>query len=397
LGGRTVYWTTDDLTRGAVRYGFLSGQYDRLAYPAAAGDADKAFNRTHAVPLMAVAAGETVYIRRTDRLGDGELFAAAEETLVLGDVPPSAPTLGFTTIDVQFGDAHVLRLPSASEVVAIDGGDPGVQLGGETAPQHVMRWFDDHRITRLDIVLATHMHGDHVGGLLEDGTGGPGLLERYEVGLYLDVPAVSANTYNWNDVHAILADRQISKQTVAPGMTDKNSPAALAWDPLVSVTVLNAGAQPEWDERDTDKVNKDSVVLKISYGDVDFVTGGDCLEQGESRILAHFPEALSGVEYFKASHHGRNNANSLPYLRAIAPRVSVIPIAFVAYNEGPAGGAAATAQTIGRLTSLGTDIFRFDDAEPLERPQDNVTFWHTTFITDGVSYEVHIEPSVWGL
>ncbi len=397
LRGRTVYWTTDQPTRGAVRYGFLSGRYDRIAYPPAAGDADKASSRIHAVPLLAAASDETIYARRTDQLGGGELFVAAEETLVTSGVAPTAPTLSFTTIDVQFGDAHVLRLPTAGEVVAIDGGDPGVVVRGETAPRHVMRWIDDHGITRLDVVLATHMHGDHVGGLLEDGAGGPGLLQRYEVGRYLDVPAVSGNEYNWNDVHAILSERLIDRQVIAPGLTDKDAPAALAWDPVVGVAVLNAGAQPEWTDRTTDKINNDSVVLRISYGDVDFITGGDCLEQGEARILANFPDRLAGVEYFKASHHGRYNANSLPYLRAIAPRVAVVPVAFAAYYEGPAQGAADTGQTLGRLASLGADVFRFDAALPLDRAQDNVTFWHTTFITDGVSYEVHIEPSVWGL
>ncbi|MHB8077836.1 MAG: ComEC/Rec2 family competence protein [Candidatus Krumholzibacteriia bacterium] len=394
LAGRQVTWSTNVPTRGAVRYGFVSGQYDHYALPTAAGGADKAYSQSHAVPLLDDLDGRTVFIQCVDVTPEGFFAAARETALTFAVVPATAPLLRFTTIDVQFGDAHVLRLPTAGRVVAIDGGDPGVNVHGETAPQHVMRWLDDRAISRLDVALATHMHADHVGGLLRDGAGGPGLLEHCQIGLYLDVPAVTGNAYNQVAVDAILAAREITKRIIAPGMTSAGEPEALDWDPGVEVMVLNAGAQPEWAGGD---LNNDSVVLKISYGLVDLITGGDCLVLGETRILTNFPDALPGVEYFKVSHHGRSNANSLAYLQAMSPRAAVIPVAFVAYNEGPDQGAKDTAQTLERLGNLRTDVFRFDAAEPLARPQDNQTFWNTTFTTDGVSYEVRIEPSVWGL
>lgn len=394
LSGRQVAWSTNIPTRGAVRYGFVSGQYDHFAWPTAAGGADKAYSQSHTVPLLDDVTGRTVYFQCVDVTPEGFFAAARETALTFAAAPATAPLLRFTSIDVQFGDAHVLRLPTAGSVVAIDGGNPYVNRAGETAPQHVMRWLDDRAITRLDVALATHMHGDHVGGLLRDGTGGPGLLEHCQIGLYLDVPAVTGNAYNQADVNEILAARDITKRIIAPGMTSAGEPDALDWDPGVEVTVLNAGAQQEWAGGD---LNNDSVVLKISYGIVDIITGGDCLVLGETRILTNFPDALAGVEYFKASHHGRANANSLAWLLAIAPRVCVIPVAFIAYNEGPVQGAKDTAQTLERLVNLRADVFRFDAAGPLGRAQDNQTFWHTTFTTDGASYEVRIEPSVWGL
>ena len=394
LSGRQVAWSTNIPSRGAVRYGFVSGQYDHFAWPPVAGGADKAYTQSHAVSLLDDVSGRTVFIQCIDVTPEGFFAAAPETALTFAAMPATAPLLRFTSIDVQFGDAHVLRLPTAGSVVAIDGGNPYVTVSGETAPRHVMHWLDDRGITRLDVALASHMHADHVGGLLRDGAGGVGLLEHCQIGLYLDVPAVTGNAYNQVDVNTILAAREITKRIIAPGMTSATEPDALDWDPAVEVMVLNAGAQPEWAGGD---LNNDSVVLKVSYGAVDIITGGDCLTLGETRILTYFPGAPAGVEYFKASHHGRANANSLAYLLAIAPRVSVIPVAFNAYDEGPDQGAKDTAQTLERLGNLRTDVFRFDEAAPLARPQDNHTFWHTTFTTDGVSYEVRIEPSVWGL
>ena len=75
----------------------------------------------------------------------------------------------------------------------------------------------------------------------------------------------------------------------------------------------------------------------------------------------------------------------------------IIVLAFVAYSGGPADGLASTEEVLERLADVGSDVFRFDAAEPLGRVNDNRTFWHTTFVTDGTSYEVRIEPSVWGL
>jgi len=94
------------------------------------------------------------------------------------------------------------------------------------------------------------------------------------------------------DLLAELPARGIPRLVIAPGMTSDANPQELDWDPLVDVTVLNAGAQPEWDGGD---LNNDSVVLKITYGEVDLVTGGDCLVAGEARILSLFAPALAGV------------------------------------------------------------------------------------------------------
>jgi len=165
------------------------------------------------------------------------------------------------------------------------------------------------------------------------------------------------------------------------------------------VLVLNAGSQAEWANisHTGTRINNDSIVLKFNYGEVDIITGGDCEVEGEARILSHFSQELDEVELFKAHHHGRYDANSLEFLSVIAPRISFIPVAFAAYYEGPDQGAEDTAQTLARLAVVQADVFRFDAAEPLAWENDNRTFWHTTFITDGISYEVRIVPSIWGI
>jgi beta-lactamase superfamily II metal-dependent hydrolase len=400
VAGGQVLWQTDQPSLGAVRYGFASGHYDRLAYPAAADDADKQFLLNHAVPLLEVAAGVPVYIQRTDRTEAGHLYVAAEETVTFSAPAVAGPLLRMTSLDVQFGDAHCLELPSEGRFVLIDAGDPYERRNGETAPAHVRQWLVDRGITRLDVVMATHMHVDHYGGLLWGADPqGQGILDLYPVGSFLDVPEVSGNQEAHQQLLARVAARGVPRFVLECGMTSGSNPEALAWDPLVAVSVLNAGSQPEWAQVDYEgtRLNDDSILLKLSYGDVDIITGGDCEVEAEARILAHYAGALTHIEYYKAQHHGRYDANSQVYVQAIAPRVALIPVAFAAYSEGPDQGYQDTERTLTKLELVHADVFRFDSAEPIGFPSDNQTFWHTTFMTDGVSFAIRIEPSVWGL
>jgi beta-lactamase superfamily II metal-dependent hydrolase len=395
-----VIWSVDQPTRGAVRYGFVSGEYDRIAYPLPADNADKVYSNGHEVPLLSAVVGVPIFIQRTDLTEAGQLFAAAEETVVFDAVPAEMALLTMTSIDVQFGDAHVIQLPSENKIVMIDAGNPYVSRRGQTAPQHVRRWLDDRAVSRIDVAMVSHMHADHYGGFVWGADAADnGILELYEVGFFLDVPEVSGNNDRHTDLLALLTTQNIPRYIITPGMTDQANPDILGWDPAVGVLVLNGGSQAEWANisHTGTRINNDSIVLKFSYGEVDIITGGDCEVEGESRILDHFAPQLDKVELFKAHHHGRYDANSWEFLTVIVPRISFIPVAFAAYYEGPDQGAEDTAQTLARLAAVGADVFRFDAAEPLARPNDNRTFWHTTFVTDGVSYEVHIVPSIWGI
>jgi competence protein ComEC len=400
VSGRSVRWTTDLPTLGAVRYGFVSGQYDRLAYPVADGSLAKQFLLEHAVPLLEVTAGTTVYIQRTDQSEAGHFYVAAEETVMFAAPPPPGPLLRMTSLDVQFGDSHFLELPSEGRSVLIDAGNPYLVKSGQRAPAHVRRWLVDRAVGRIDVALATHIHTDHYGGLLWGADEqGRGLLDLYPIGAFLDVATVSGNRDNHQQLLAAVDAKGIPRHVVTPGMTDATNPEALAWDPLVNVVVLNGGSQPEWADVDYNgtAINDDSIVLKISYGDVDIITGGDCEVECEARIMAYYGGALAGIEYYKVQHHGRYDANSQLYLQTIAPRAAIIPVAFSAYDEGPNQGYRDTERTLTKLSQVHADVFRFDEAAPLGQSNDNRTFWHTTFLTDGVSFAIHIASSVLGL
>ncbi len=391
-----ILWSVDRPTRGSVRWGLASGVYDHLSYPSAAAGADRDFLKAHEVPLLDAPAGAPIYFQRFDRLADGQLHVAAEETVTFAELPERPPRLEWTSLDVQFtGDAHVLKLPSRGRLVSIDAGNWSVGRRGEPAPVHVARWLEDRAVDTLAVAFATHIHSDHYGGYLPSWDGGqPGLLDRFVVGRFLDVAAVTGN----GRAHQTLIDavhaHAIPCDTIAPGLTSMNDPEALGWDPRVQVAVLNAGAQPEWSGGN---INNDSIALRISYGWVDLFSGGDCEVPAENYMLAHYPDLAADVEWMKAFHHGREDENSQNFLAVARPRVCTIPVALSAYDNGYQEGLAETDGTLDRLARLGADVFMSDVADPLGHPYQDGVFWHTTFLTDGSSYEIRIEPSLWGI
>lgn len=389
--GAVVRWTTSRPARAVVRYGFVSGRYDRLAYPAAGGGDDKARRTEHAVPLLALPPRTPVFIRRVNTEPGLAAAVAAQETLFFAEPPACARLLRFTSVDVQFGDALVLECPSGA-VVLIDAGDPEEGRAGEAAPAHLMRWLDDHGVDGLAAAALTHAHRDHVGGFVRGGIDGVGVVDTRGIGVFLDLPAHSGERPDHRTLVARLEELGVPRLAVAPGMTDGSHPDRLGWDPALRVEVLHGGAEPGWSD-----LNNDSLALRVGYGDVDFLTVGDCEAAAEELMLERFPGKLAGIEVLKAGHHGRSDASGGLFLDAVLPRTALVTVAFAAYREGVAAGAEATAPVLARFAARGTDVFRFDDAEPLGEPADTRTFWHTTLVTDGVSYEIRLEPSVWGL
>ena len=65
-------------------------------------------------------------------------------------------------LNVGWGDAHLIRLPSG-ELTLIDGGDGGMT----SAQDHPLSWMEREGVSRLDWMILTHIHEDHLNGLID--------------------------------------------------------------------------------------------------------------------------------------------------------------------------------------------------------------------------------------
>ncbi len=205
---------------------------------------------------------------------------------------PSQPqgNLKVHFIDVGQGDAILIDL--ADVEVLIDGGDrsPGV-----------VNYLNAYVDGALEVMVATHTHADHIGGLID-------VLVKYDVSeIWLNGDTATSKTYTdfMNLVNAENANvhRAERGNTIQVG--------------TLAFRVLNP-KKPLYPD-----ANNNSIVLSLSYGDVDFLFMGDAESEAEGQMLVQSIVPLPDCEILKVGHHGSRTASSSQFLNLVKPDVAV--------------------------------------------------------------------------
>ncbi|ELY85885.1 ComEC/Rec2 family competence protein [Natrinema altunense] len=205
-------------------------------------------------------------------------------------------------IDVGQADSTLLVTPS-NETILIDTGD--YRDDGAA----VIDYLRAHDIDRIDHLVATHGHADHIGGhpevidYLE--TDGDGVGAAYDSG----VPHTTATYDAYLDA---IEEHDVPLFEVAAGDT---LPLA---DGDLEATVLNP---PE--DGTGDDVDANGVVLAITFGGVSYLTTGDIEAGTERRLVEEHGDDLAADAY-QAGHHGSSTSSSEPFLERVDPDVAIV-------------------------------------------------------------------------
>lgn len=227
-------------------------------------------------------------------------------------------------IDVGQGDAILIRF--RGKAMLVDAGEIGK---GET----VVAYLEENDVEELDVVVATHAHSDHIGGMKE-------VLSAFPVGRFVD-SGQPHTTRTYENLLIQIDDLGIPYAVAERGGT-------LDLDPDLRVEILNPAREPAGD------LNEDSVVLKITYGRISFLLTGDAGFPAEESMRA----AGLGLDadVLKVGHHGTRYASSDEFLAAVSPAVSIISV-----GEGNDYGHPHD-EAMGRLQAAGSQIYRTDEA-----------------------------------
>lgn len=243
--------------------------------------------------------------------------------------------------DVGQGDAMLIEAPNGNQVL-IDGGPDSSVLArlGDVLP------FWDRS---LELVILTHPHADHLGGLIE-------VLRRYDVGMVLE-SGVNHSIPEYAAWRGLLRDQGIPVVTARAGERLRISDSAV----LDILTPLRnfAGQSP----RD---VHDAMVVAKLVHGRTTFLLMGDAERPLERELIA--AGADLDVDVLKAGHHGSKTSTAEEFLRATTPAVAVISVGRRNRYGHPAQ------EVLDRLAPFGIAVLRTDQDGDITLTSDGRTF-----------------------
>ena len=205
------------------------------------------------------------------------------------EIPTTPSTFTLTHLDVGQGDSAFISCDG--HYMLVDGGDKGCS-------DQIYSYLKRNDISYLDIVVASHAHVDHVGGL-------SGALNYAKAGLVL-CPVTEYDTDAFRDF-AKYAEKN------GPGITvPKKGDIYALGSATVTILGLNAG-----------EGNDSSIILSVTYQDRVFLFTGDAEREAEQAVLADYPELLA-ADVLKVGHHGSDDSTTYPFLREIMPKMAVI-------------------------------------------------------------------------
>jgi competence protein ComEC len=302
--------------------------------------------------LMAVTAGVQTLADAAPRVPDPR--AAAEGVLAASGrsaataVPRTTAATGELRIhfvDVGQGDGMLIISPDGRAILM----DAGPTAGGD-AMLEVMR---REGVEALDLVITSHPHLDHIGGLTR-------ILEAVPVRFYMD-PGYAHSSRAYERLLETLERLEIPVRTGRAGRR-VNLGGGAVLEILAPDEPLHHGTRSD--------ANANSIVARLTYGSFSVLLTGDAEAPTEAFLLG-LPDLRATV--LKVAHHGSRHSSDAAFLARVSPEVAVIQVSATNSYGHPAP------QTLERLEAAGARIYRND------------LHGTVTITSDGASYGVRTE------
>lgn len=251
------------------------------------------------------------------------------------------PTDGFSILFIDVGQADSMLIRCGEEAMLVDGGNVGdsdtiaAVLGKQPG------------LDRLEYVVCTHAHEDHGGGIA-------GALHTLPVN-HLLAPTADCDSRYFQNMLKAAKEQELEIEIPEPDQ---------AWT-LGEATVQVLGPRREY--KDT---NDTSIVLRITYGDTNFLLTGDMEADAEKDLVEAGCEL--NADLLKVGHHGSSSSSSYVFLREVMPEYAVISC-----ETGNDYGHPHE-ETMSRLRDAGVKVYRTDYQGDILAVSDGRTITITT-------------------
>ena len=220
------------------------------------------------------------------------------------EVPPTtAATTSSVAADALLS-VHFIDVGQADSILLECGGDFMLIDGGNRDDsQLVVSYLEQQGVEALDVVVCTHAHEDHVGGL-------PAVLAVYPTAkVYSPTKTYSSNIYD--DFMYYVDQQRLDVTLPVPGDSFNLGNA--------EVTIL--GPVKSYAE-----TNDTSIVMRVEHGENSFLFTGDMETLAENDMLDYWDSdpALFQSDVLKVGHHGSNSSTGYRFLHEVSPTYGVI-------------------------------------------------------------------------
>jgi competence protein ComEC len=215
--------------------------------------------------------------------------------------------LDIVFLDVGQGDAAFVRFPDGKTMV-IDAGMRSRHI--DMGERVVVPWLRRQGVSEVDVVVASHPHADHIGGLVS-------LLEQIKVRHFVD-GGQSYDSWTSLRLRQLIEQRQITYHAVRGGdsLAGLGGAGGLILHPTVSF-VDSSGLS-------TMGLNNGSVVFRLNYGQRRVLFTGDIEHETDRSVTRWGPRLHADI--LKVAHHGSRTSSGAVFLDAVRPSVAIISV-----------------------------------------------------------------------
>lgn len=217
-----------------------------------------------------------------------------------------------------------------SILVQSDGKNMLIDAGTNEKGKTVVKYLQELGIQRIDYLIGTHPHEDHIGGLDD-------VINNFEIGT-IYMPKVQTNTKTFEDVLDAISNKGLKITSPEEWYVFEFGNA--------KCEIMNCGTGTN---EEKNNLNLSSIVIRVTYGEQSFLFMGDA--EVENEASRHWPK----INVLKVGHHGSDTSSSEEFLKQVQPDIAIISV-----GAGNTYGHPKQT-TINKLNEIGAKVYRTDE------------------------------------
>lgn len=194
---------------------------------------------------------------------------------------------------IDVGDADSILIQQGNNSMLID-------TGNNKDSDIILEYLNKHAISKLDILVGTHIHEDHIGSM-------DSVIDKFNIGnIYM--PKSDKSNKDLEDVLLSIKNKNLEISEASAGLTFKIG------DAICNLLAPNSMGY--------EKINDYSIVIKLQYGNTSFLFCGDAESTSEKEMMRRGIDLSADV--LKLGHHGSASSTSKEFLNRVNPKYAVL-------------------------------------------------------------------------